>query len=159
MSDEPKISVETSTVIGIKGDTVQSEISMKKRELDKWEIDNPHKMAKMVCALDRNDPHFELKVANLFKGFSHQEMAREASAAIWRTKYFCKSKEDFDKFFEDRMSKHGPVAANWFTPETNDWKLKHFYQSYHKSAPKECTPIDTPNGPYEKECRCWEIKE
>jgi hypothetical protein len=136
----------------------EGSLKITKNPMPLLHIDTAWDMVRIVCSLDRDDPHFELKIANLFKAFGHRAIAHENCMAHFRTEHHCRTPEDYEKFFEKRRKKHSLVADRWFTKETDYWKLKHFYQEYHEHAPDECTPVDTPDGPYEKECRCWEIK-
>lgn len=160
MFDPKKFETRATTLQDKNGKTIQAEVTITKRPCEKWEIDNPFQMAKMIRALDPNDPHFELKVANLFKGFEHAVKGDECRAALFRTRHFTKP-EEFWKFFEDRAEGHGSSGRNWFSRKLDGLRLRHWYQYFYDSpGAKECTRIvETPGGEYERECRCWEIED
>lgn len=128
-----------------------------KRPEKEWEIGNIFKMVEMIKKVDPQDPHYDLKVSNLLKGFEHFIKGDENQAALWRTQYFTKV-EEFREFFKNRSS-HLATARDWFSKKTDFFRLRHFYQNFWDNAPQECEVSDSPGGDYAKECRCWEIKE
>jgi len=105
--------------------------------------------AEVISNLDRNDPHFKLKVANIIKCHGHRVKASENSNMIWRTRNYLETPEDFQRFFKSRYEKHTEFADSWWTSEGDNLKLKHHYSSEKPKHVKDCTS--------EGECRCWEI--
>ena len=135
-------------------------VTITRRTADK--LDTVFDVARVVSKLDPKDPHFELKVSNIVKGYTHNVQASENNAAKHRT-YRCKTVEDFQEFFAERAEKHYSAAKDWFV-DRDSWKLKHHYDKpltgdnlNEKSIverKKRYPKCDTPAG----ECRCWEIK-
>jgi hypothetical protein len=156
MFDSKKFDVSKSTVQGIDGKSSQTTIEIQKKPEAEWQIGNPFKMAEMIRKIDPADPHYVLKVANLFKAFEHSVKGDENGAALWRTQHFSKI-EEFREFFEQRTG-HSKTAEEWFKSKENGYRLKHFYQGFHATAPKECTPVAMPGGEYPYECHCWIIE-
>lgn len=118
------------------------------KKLSRENISRVFEASELIASLDKNDPHYLLKIQNILKGYTHNLKAEENNAALHRTERF-QTIEEFKAFFKDRVSAHGETAEKWFTSEMDGVKLKHFYQGFPK--PKECTSKG-------KECRCWEIK-
>lgn len=119
---------------------------------DKSVFSNQWTLAEFISKMDKNDPHYGLKLANLIKGYTHGVIADEQSAAQWRTQDICLTPEEFMEFFKARVVKHQGARDAWFEPAGDNWKLKHFYSKNDPNRPKSCTSTGD-------ECRCWEIKE
>jgi len=124
-------------------------INMKKLTGDN--ISRVFEVSELIATLDKNDPHYLLKMQNILKGYTHYIQSHENSAASFRTRNF-NTPDEFRDFFKGRASGHGQTATEWFTSKTDSSKLKHFYGNDIKDKPKECTSSGN-------ECRCWEIKK
>jgi hypothetical protein len=111
-------------------------------------LETAHDVAKLISKLDRNDPHFQLKVANLVKCFGHRIKANENFNATWRTEHF-KTVEEFKEFFKERLEKHEAFADSWWNQEGDKIKLKHHYADKRPEHVKDCTS--------EAKCLCWKI--
>lgn len=126
---------------------------MKKKKLTSDNISRVFEVSELISTLDKNDPHYLLKMQNILKGYTHNVKSEENSAAIFRTRNF-NTTDEFRDFLRGRAQSHGEVAGSWFTSKMDSYKLKHFYGKA-TNAEKKSEKCTSPGN----ECKCWEIKK